>query len=251
MAEEAPSRVPPMKSTSDSEEDQTPTKGKKSNVAKRKFTKTKVKGAKFTKTKVKEAKVSDGNSSSSEDEQPNISSQALKTSVSKGNLSDSNDDIVNSSTKIRAILSSSDTDSSGSDVVQPGQHSNLKRRQQSADAESPQPSSNDESIKAQRRGVKRKLHMFDESSEASNANTDSQVEITSDGTDEENEEQDDEDDSGREVNTRSSVRNKISSHGHNFHSPRAELMERKRDKKRKLFSKLIQTRRRRNSSGNL
>lgn len=252
MAEEMPSPVPPMKSISNSDDDQTPTKGKESNVAKRKFTKTKAKGAKFTKTKVKGSTVSEENQSNSEDEQMNIS---MKTSLSKGNLSDSSDNIVNSSTKTRVILSSSDADSSGSDVVQPGKHRNLKRRHESAETASPQPSSNDPSIEASRHGAKRKLRMFGESSEASDVNTDNQIENISDSTENESEEQedradDDEDDNDSEVSKHSSSHNKNSSRNGHFHSHRAELMQRKRDKKRRLFSKLIQTRKRKNSKEN-
>jgi len=251
LAEETASPVPSTKSINYSDDEQTPTKGKESTVAIRKFTKIKTKGAKFTKTKVKGSKLSDENRSTSDDEQLNIS---VKTSLSKGNLSDSSEDIVNSCTKTRAILSSSDADSSGSDVVQHGQQRNLKRRRESAETGSPHPSSSDDSITVSRPGAKRKLRLFGESSEASDANTDNQVENTSDSTDDESEEQeddDDENDSGSEANKDSSLHNKNSScYGH-FHSHRAKLMQRKRDKKRRLFSKLIQTRKRKNSNGKL
>lgn len=239
MAEETPSPVPSTKRVISSDDDEAPTKSKESNVTKRKFTRIKVKG------------VSEETPSNSEDEQLNISSKsrAMKSSVSKANLSDSNDDIVNISTKTRVIVSSSDTDSSGSDIVLPGKHRNLKRREGSAEKASPQSSSNDNSTMAPRHGMKRKIRMPSASSEASDVNDNNQVEISCDSTNGETAEHDDDDDDDEEDDSGSEVDECSSSGYGHFRSPRAKLMQRKRDKKRRLLSKLIETRKRRDSNG--
>lgn len=177
--------------------------------------------------------------SSSEDEDINDRKTKIADDLRIHEIDDE-DDIQNVSIKSRAVISSSDSESS--DVDQIGVKSANSHKGLTTVASSDDDGGDHDCIK-QSETVKRKLDFCTEKQETNNTNGDHD-----DGCDDDEQcqsgdcDDDDESDDSSDVCLASQS---------NFKSPRAALMQRRRDRQRKKFVKLLEIRKRQNHDRNL